>query len=297
MSVQKVVDLQGLNVKICSPESPRAVVQIAHGMEEHQDRYKVFVDYLLTKNLAVVTADMRGHGAKTPKEDLGWFADRDGWKLLIEDQLKIREYIGKEFPGLPVYLVAHSMGSIISRVVLQKNSSLYDKVVLTGYPNYQAAAGFGVLLANVCQTFTGSRGCSKLLNKLSTGVFNRSIESPETDFDWISYDRENITKFVEDPLCGFGFTVSAMRDLFTLVDYMHDTSRCENVNSELPFLLLSGEDDPCTGGEAGRNDSIETLKMSGFAQISVKTYPKMRHEILNEAEKKIVFSDISDFFA
>lgn len=283
------------DVRVYKHDSPKAIVQIAHGMEEHQGRYQAFAEFLNSHGFTVVTADMRGHGANTPTDELGWFADRDGWKLLVDDQVKVTEFIKKQYPELPVYLIAHSMGSIISRVVLQKYSRLYDKVVLTGYPNWQKGTGFGIFLANSVQLTAGSKAKSKLINHLSTGMFNRSIKSPETDFDWISYNRQNVSDFIKDPLCGFGFSVSAMRDLFTLVGLMHDPERCENVNSELPFLLLSGEDDPCTGGEKGRNDSVATLRKSGFQHVLTIEYAQMRHEILNETGRERVFGDVVRF--
>lgn len=291
------IRLGELTLRVYQHDSPKAIVQIAHGMEEHQGRYQAFAEYLNSCGFAVVTADMRGHGANTPTDELGWFADRDGWKLLVDDQVRVSEFIKTKFPGLPLYLIAHSMGSIISRVVLQKYSRLYDKVVLTGYPNWQKGTGFGIFLANSAQRFAGSKAKSKLINHLSTGMFNRSMESPETDFDWISYDRKNVSDFIKDPLCGFGFSVSAMRDLFTLVGLMHEPERCENVNSELPLLLLSGEDDPCTGGEKGRADSVATLKRSGYKHVLTIEYAKMRHEILNEAGRERVFGDIVKFFS
>ena len=283
------------DVRVYKHDSPKAIVQIAHGMEEHQGRYKAFAEFLNSHGFTVVTADMRGHGANTPTDELGWFADRDGWKLLVDDQVKVTEFIKKQYPELPVYLIAHSMGSIISRVVLQKYSRLYDKVVLTGYPNWQKGTGFGIFLANSVQLTSGSKAKSKLINHLSTGMFNRLIKSPETDFDWISHNRQNVSDFIKDPLCGFGFSVSAMRDLFTLVRLMHDPGRCENVNSELPFLLLSGEDDPCTGGEKGRNDSVATLRKSGFQHVLTIEYSQMRHEILNETGRERVFGDVARF--
>lgn len=287
--------VNGISINVYPHDSPIAIAQIAHGMEEHQGRYRALAEFLNSRGFAVVTADMRGHGANTPTEELGWFADRDGWKLLCEDQLNVREFISDRFPDLPVFLIAHSMGSIISRVILQHDSTKYDKVILTGYPCWKKGTGTGIFLANLLQAIAGSKAKSKLLNKLSTGVFNHSVESPETDFDWISYDRENVRKFINDPLCGFGFSISALRDLFTLVRLMHDFTRCENVNSELPILLLSGADDPCTGGEKGRADTISTLRKSGFKHISTIEYAEMRHEILNETGRALVFRDIAEF--
>ena len=107
------INVNSRDVRVYKHDSPKAIVQIAHGMEEHQGRYKTFAEFLNLHGFTVVTADMRGHGANTPTDELGWFADRDGWKLLVDDQVKVTEFIKKQYPELPVYLIAHSMGSII----------------------------------------------------------------------------------------------------------------------------------------------------------------------------------------
>ncbi len=64
----------------------------------------------------------------------------------------------------------------------------------------------------------------------------------------------------------------------------------------MPVLLISGKDDPCTGGEKGRNHSRSLMEKSGFRNISVITYDHMRHEILNESDHEKVYRDLLDFF-
>ena len=288
--------LNDLSLRIYEADSPRAVVQIAQGMEEHQGRYSDFAAFLVSEGFSVVSADMRGHGPGIPREELGWFADRDGWKLLIGDQLAVRDYIGERFPGLPVYLFAHSMGSIISRVVMETDSQKYARVVLSGYPCYQSAAPVGIALTALIRQLCGPRFKSKLIQRLSTGMFNRSVESPETDFDWICKTPETVRAFIDDPLCGFGFTCSAYSDLFRLVTLMHRPENYRNVNPALPMLLLSGAEDPCTGGERGRKDSEAVLRRAGFADIKTIVYPDMRHEILNERGHMQVYRDVAGFF-
>ena len=115
--------VNGISINVYPHDSPIAIAQIAHGMEEHQGRYRALAEFLNSCGFAVVTADMRGRGANTPTEELGGLADRDGWKLLCEDQLSVLEFISDRFPDLPVFLIAHSMGSIISRVIMLLDST------------------------------------------------------------------------------------------------------------------------------------------------------------------------------
>lgn len=282
-----------LLINVYESKNAKAVIQIAHGMEEHQKRYQKFAEFLSENGFTVVTANMRGHGPNA--KELGFFAEKQGDLLLVDDQVCIAKYLKEKYSDKSLYLFAHSMGTIISRVVLQKHSKLYEKVILSGYPNYQSAAGFGKLVAKLFGCFKGKKGHSKMLNNLVVGSFNKAISNPKTNVDWISYNEENVKKYLEDPLCGFGFTISGYRDLMSLVVKMHKVENYIDVNKDLKFLLLRGEDDPCVGGTSGAEDSLNVLLKAGFLDIEKICYPHMRHEILNEDNHQQVYQDCLDF--
>jgi alpha-beta hydrolase superfamily lysophospholipase len=275
-------------------EHPAGVIQIVHGMEEHKERYYDFALYLAVQGLHVVVADLRGHGEDAP--ELSFIADRRGDELLIRDQQIIANWIAEKFPGLPVMLFGHSMGSIISRVLLQTDSARYTKAVLSGYVNPNPAAPVAVALGNAARFSKGSRAHSKLLNGLALGPYGKSIPDRKTDLDWLSYNEENVRKYIKDPLCGVEFTVGSYCALFSLLDRMGKPGAYRNVKAEMPLLLIAGKDDPCTGGEKGRASSRAVLEKAGFRNISVITYDHMRHEILNETENEKVYRDLRDFF-
>lgn len=283
-----------LDLHIFEVQEAKAVVQIAHGMEEHQERYEDFVRFLNQNGFSVVSADMRGHGHNA--KELGYFAGKGGDKLLISDHKQICDFIKKRFKSLPTYLFAHSMGTIISRVVLQTYSKKYDKVILSGYPAYQSGASFGVFLTDVIQAVRGAKYKSKLIEKLGVGVFNNNIKNPRTEVDWVCANEEAVDKYKEDPLCGTGFTISAFKDLFSLVSQMNKVDAFSSVKEDLPILLLAGQEDPCTKGEKGRAHSLKTLQKAGFKDIKQITYALMRHEILNEKDNKKVYEDVVAFF-
>lgn len=283
-----------LSLGIYACPNPKAIVQIAHGMQEHKERYENFASFLNQNGFLVVTADMRGHGYDADK--LGHFNDRDGYKLLVADQVEIAKFIKNRYPALPLYLFAHSMGTIISRVVLQKHSALYDKVILSGYPCYQKGTHFGKFLADIIMLFKGKDGYSTLLNNLVVGNFNKAVENPETDVDWISHNKENIKNYIDDPYCGFNFTIAALKDLMSLVCLMHNHNLYKNINNSIRILLLRGKDDPCVGGDKGASDSKNVLVKAGFKNIESIDYDNMRHEILSESEHDKVYADALNFF-
>ena len=282
-----------LTIRTYDAVNPKAVVKIIHGMEEHQGRYEDFAVFLREAGYTVVTADLRGHGPDAPL--LSHIADKNGDQLLLQDEETIMKLIQKEYSGIPVVLFSHSMGAIIARVILQTRSRDYAKVILAGYPNPNKIIGFGLMLTRISTVLRGAKSKSKLLDSMAVGPFSKGIPDSESKLDWLSVNRANVEKYMKDPLCGVAFSVGSYNALFRLIARMPDVSLCRDVNEELPILLISGEADPCTGGEQGRRDSLELLREYGFRRIKVEMLPGMRHEILNETEKETTYQEILNF--
>lgn len=285
-----------LSLAVFEAESPRGYIQFIHGMEEHKERYEAFADYLCRAGFTVVTSDMRGHGVNAPLP--GFFKEKDGHLSLLSDQNQITDYIRKRFQAQKVSLFSHSMGTIIARDLLRSQSDRYEKIVMSGYPNYpgkwELAKGF--LMAKACTVFHGPKYHSPLLEHAAVGHYNDSIANPETAVDWICTDRNVVQEYIKDPYCGHGFTVSAFHDLFMLLVGMENPAKYERVNGNLPILLLRGSEDPCTGFDKGAKDSMNRLKQAGFSNIRSNTYAGMRHELLNERGHEKVWEDVVEFY-
>ena len=287
-----------LQIRIYDPKEKKAVIQCIHGMEEHQGRYEEFACFLAENGYVVVTSDLRGHGAKAKRvtENMIHIADRDGDKLLIEDESVIRDWIHKEYSGCPLFLFGHSMGSIISRKILQSDSNEYDAVILSGYPNPQGLAIVGVMISALIGMFKGRAGQSDLCTNLAVGPFCKAIPNAETPIDWLSVNKDNIQRYIEDPFCGLEFTIGSYNALFHLVWDIEHPNMYKQVKKDLPILLICGEEDPCPGGEKGRKHSLECLQKAGFTNISSVLLPHMRHEILMEDAKTQVYEKMLKFY-
>ena len=290
----KSVDGYELALALFEAQNPKAVVQFIHGMEEHKDRYDAFAEFLSENGYTCVTNDLRGHGKNAPL--LSHISNKKGEELLIQDQKEITKFIKEKYPELPVYIFAHSMGTIITRVLLQNEGDQYKKVAMSGYVNPNPVAGIGGALVSLITLFKGPKGHSKLINGMAMGPFTKAVEYRKTDLDWLSYNEENVQKYIEDPLCGVEFTLGSFHTLMKLLSQMSKPKAFKKVDRELPILLISGDADPCTGGEKGRKASLDVLTKAGYEKIEVITLDHMRHEILNEVDKEKVYQDVLDFY-
>ena len=288
------IDGYELSLAVFKAENPKAVIQMIHGMEEHKERYYDFCEFLAKEGISSVVSDLRGHGQDAPL--LSHISDKKGEKLLIEDQKKIREFIAEQFKDVPVYLFGHSMGTIIARVLLETEGDQYEKVALSGYVNPNPVAGIGAFLVSFISAFKGKKGHSKLINNMAMGPFTKAVAERKTDLDWLSYNEENVQKYIADPLCGVEFTLGSYHTLMKLLGLMAKPKNYKKVNKEQPILLISGDADPCTGGEKGREASKSVILKAGYENIEVNTIEHMRHEILNETEKEKVYKDILEFY-
>jgi alpha-beta hydrolase superfamily lysophospholipase len=285
-----------LSLSVFENASSRGCVQIVHGMEEHKERYYPFAGKLLQMGYTVIVSDLRGHGKTAPCK--GFFKEKDGYKFLIEDQIRITKYIRERFGVERVYILGHSMGSIIVRNLLQTESHNYEKVVLTGYPNCpeEGRIKFGLSATKFLGRIFGQKHYSNFVQQAGVGMFNKSVKNPKTPVDWICTDEEVVQAYIKDPYCGHGFTVSGFHDLFVLTIRMAKTELYHNVNASLPILMMRGKEDAAAGFEEGAAESVKTLKKAGFSNVRTITYENMRHEILNEIGKEKVYSDIISFY-
>lgn len=85
-----------LEVHYFAVESPKAIVQIMHGMEEHQERYEPFCQFLNANGFSVYTSNMRGHGSNAPV--LGYFGKKTVINYSFKIKLRLRLILKKITP-------------------------------------------------------------------------------------------------------------------------------------------------------------------------------------------------------
>lgn len=275
----------------------RAVLQISHGMCEYIERYEAFAAYLCEHGFAVCGNDHLGHGELAQQSDtLGWFADRDGWRLPSADLRTLTLQMQKEYPGLPYFLLGHSMGSFIARRYLTESGELLTGAVIMGTSGPNPAATIGVCLANRILRRRGPRYRSSFLTNISTGGYNKRFAGENDKNSWLSKDAALRAKYAADPLCSFGFTAAGHRDLFTLLRSVSSPAWAEEVPKHLPVLLTSGADDPV--GQCGKGVAkvAAMLKQAGVTDVTLKLYEGDRHEILNELDRETVYADLLHWF-
>ena len=273
---------------------PRAVVQLVHGISEHMGRYDGFARYLAEHGFAVVGHDHLGHGrtAADPSE-YGWFGEKDGWKYVVKDVRALRERTGAEFPGLPYFLMGHSMGSFVVRGYLMFWPGTVDGAILSGTgqePPLTVAAGRA--LSALLIRLKGSKARSGLMDSLSVGRYNGQFKPARTSADWISRDTAVVDAYCADPLCRFLPTVGMYHDMMVGLQLLAKPANLRRMDPDTPVYFFSGDRDPVGANGAGVRKVAGWFKDAGVRDLTVKLYPEGRHEMLNETNRQEVWDDV-----
>lgn len=273
---------------------PRAVLQLAHGMTEHIQRYDDFASYLAERCIAVVGNDHRGHGHTGEKAgSMGYFADHDGFDRVTDDLRAVTDWIAARWPGAPRYLMGHSMGSMLARRYIQRFPDAIDGVILMGTAGDPGVLGkVGRWLARLEMRRTGPRRPSMFLSSLVFGGYNKKVPNPKTAFAWLARDPEAVAAYMADPWCGFVPSAGFYYDLLTGLQRIHDDALIARIPKELPMLFVTGDADPVGGYGQGVERVIAQYKRHGLRNIESIMYAGARHELLNELNKAEVYNDI-----
>ena len=272
----------------------KGVVQIVHGMCEYKERYEDFIDYLTQNGYIVFAHDHRGHGGSvTANENLGYFGDKKG-EAIVDDAALVTDEIRRLYPGLSVTLFGHSMGSLVVRAYIQKYEEKIDKLIVCGSPSKNSLAGFGLMLNGVISAFRGKKYRSRLMANASTGGGDDKFPG-EGKNAWLTRDKTVVEKYNADEKCNFVFSCNGFSNLLHLVKNAYKKKKYPAKHSDLPIFFMAGADDPVIGSEKKWLEAQQFLRDVGYKNVTGKSYPKMRHEILNELGKEEVYADTLAF--
>ena len=272
----------------------RAVLQISHGVSEYILRYDPFASYLAERGFAVVGHDHLGHGSSMPPDGKPmYFGPKGSWNWVVQDIEKRRSLAAERFPGLPYFLLGHSMGSFLARTYLIHHPGKVDGAVImgTGQMAPILIAG-GKLVAAVESHRVGESNSSPLVQALAFGTYNKIFAPNRTGFDWLSVNTENVDSYIADPLCGGNPSIGLFREMLGGMSFIAKPENLAKMDLSTPILFISGAMDPVGDCSKGVERAYASFQKAGVKDVSLKLYPELRHEILCEVSCETVFEDV-----
>lgn len=274
-------------------ESPRAVLQIVHGIAEYVERYDEFAAYLNGLGFLVVAEDHMGHGQSVGENGIqGYF--HGGWFTAVEDTMTLLRETQAAYPDIPYVLFGHSMGSFMARTILCKypDSGISAAVICgTGWQPAALLPPVTRFIEAVCRK-DGEDQPSAFLENLVFGSYNRRVEHPRTAYDWLSRDAKIVDAYIAHPMCGFTPTAGLLREMMKGLTYIEKPAHLGAMKKDLPVFFVAGGDDPVGSYGKGVRHTVSQFKKAGMTDVSCRIYPLCRHEILNEINRQEIFEDI-----
>ena len=272
-----------------------AILQITHGMIEFVERYRPFADFLTKNAFMVVGHDHLGHGdSVASKDDWGYFAENPS-DTVIADMHTLRTMVQKENPGVPYFMMGHSMGSYMLRKYLTiHNDDLRGAIIMgTGcVPDNTTKLGI-----NVCKFLAkifGWHHRSRLVESLSFGgpYKKYDLSGKTLSNSWLTKDEDIVKFYYSEPRCTFKFTLNGYLGLMEAVLYDNQLENVKKVPNKLPIFIVSGQDNPVGDNGVGVKKVYDLFKEAGSLDITYKLYENDRHEILNETDRDKVYADL-----
>ena len=290
-------DAEGVEIFVYRwlPESnvkPKGVVEIVHGMAEHAQRYVRFAKALTNDGYIVYAPDLRGHGRTAGLlENVGYWG-RNGFNKTVIDLKQLRLIIGKEQPGLPIFMFGHSLGAFLAQAYISHHGETLKGAILSGPSGKQALATLGIVVSAIQSFLFGPKSRSRLMYKLSFGTYNSFFKPNRTGCDWLSRDEAEVDKYVDDPYCGGVFTTGFYYDLMCGLKFIHLDRVLRKIPHDLPIYVFGGSLDPVGEQSKGLLQLVNIYKELGIKDLQYKLYPEGRHESLNEINRDEVSQDV-----
>jgi alpha-beta hydrolase superfamily lysophospholipase len=266
------VDERGITVYYYTWKAvkPRAVLQLAHGLGDHANRYERLAIALAEAGISVYADDHRGHGKTGLVQNggdhskLGKLGD-GGLRAQVADLHQFRGIIASENPGLPIAFLGHSWGSLLGQMLLNEYPNDYDAVVLTGT-------------------------AYRVPTQMNGGQLNAKHKHlGTTGYEWLSRDPAVANAFLADPLT---FYADALK-IFGVPDGLRLYGRPRSpLGKDLPLLIMIGGEDSLGGEESVRKLADSYVNRGGLTDVEVVVYTEARHEIFNETNKEEVTADL-----
>ncbi|GAB2488969.1 alpha/beta hydrolase [Luteococcus sediminum] len=271
--------------------TPRAVVQLVHGLGEHARRYHRLVSALVDAGLVVVADDHAGHGRTAMREGIWADAGDDAAAVVVADELTLQAKARELYPELPYVLFGHSWGSMIARVMATREGSALDGLALCGVAAQMRGIESVVDRARLQSLAAGDGAAEPAPDDLVGQLFDGFVERFGEDAGptaWVAKDVDVVADHGRDPFNNFGAPLSSrfLQGFVALYDQANADSFYEQLPADLPVLILAGDQDPVANYGEGAYHVANRLRATGHDDVRTRVWSGLRHEVHNEPESR-----------
>ncbi|HET9985521.1 MAG TPA: alpha/beta hydrolase [Longimicrobiales bacterium] len=249
-------------------QTPRAAIVVVHGLGEHSGRYDEFASAMAGYGFSSYALDLRGHGSSEGRR--GHVAR---FEILLQELDRFRREVqGLVDPSCPLFLLGHSMGGLVVLRYLEEYDSPYRGAIVVSpwLATALPAPRWKIALSGFCSRF------------LPALPFSTKVRGKD-----VSHDQAVVEAYDSDPLVHDTITPRLFAEAETAMALVFQ--RAERLRVPLLFLL------------AGDDHVVDTQRSLAFARslpahdVTVRIYPGLYHEVLNELDRHAVRAELRDW--
>lgn len=284
-----------IHMVIWEPEDEvLGAIEIVHGVTEYVMRYEELAQYLTDKGIVVVGIDLLGHGLSTDNGNkVMYFGENGSWNYVVDDVDSCLLHAKQMYPNVPCVMLGFSLGSFVVRTHMIDKPGVADGIILIGtgiVDNFKITLAQNIVKKEIKKY--GDEVATDKIRDLTFGVYNKQFKPNRTEYDWLCANEEVIDQYDVDPLVGKNMSNGLFRELLYGIKYTGDRSNILKVDKNKPVLFLSGDKDAVGGFGKNIFKLYSLFKDSGIENVSIKMYENLRHDILHEKNKEMIFEDI-----
>src|ERR1044072_476296 len=243
----------------------RGVVVIVHGFNSHSGQYLWVGEQFAAKGLAAYAIDLRGRGHS---EGERYYVEK--MEDYTDDVATLVRRAKSENPGLPVFLLGHSAGGVVSCIYTLDPQSEIDGLICESF-------AYDLPVPDIVLSFL--KGLSFITKHthvftLHNEIFSRDPQVVE------AMNKDTLIHGEAQPVQTAKVVIDAssrLNEEFPLI--------------KLPVLILHGTEDKATNPSG----SQFFYDNAGSKDKTLKLYEGHYHDLLNDVDKEIVLADINDW--
>lgn len=287
-------DNQQIWYKVWDAPGPRAVIQVMTGLAEVADYYDDFAEEMVKAGYTVALHEYRKHG-RTNAE----YGEGNLFRNFASDGAQMCDLLRRSYPGIPVILLAHSLGTTVSQISIYEKMQHWDGIIYMGPSHAVILPEREEYLLNVTDRDIFLHGANEpnvMIYPLVFGRLNKPFASEHSSLAFITSDRDRRKWITSLPYPNPPYTNRFFRDFIVMQADLAVHETLENTTPPLtdtPVLFLTGSDDVTAADGTYGDTQAQLLRSSGCRDVTSIIYPGFRHSLLQEPGWRTVTEDIA----
>ncbi|MFX1364630.1 MAG: alpha/beta hydrolase [Promethearchaeota archaeon] len=280
----------------------KAIVQMVHGLAEHAKRYTRLAEVLCKEGYVCYADDHPGHGltagdlTEATLEGNAGVLGPSGWRGVVNELHELSNITKKENPNLPLFIIGHSWGSWLLQDYIQEWGNEIKGCILSGTRGKISAAlikGGKMIVKREMKKLSSTQPSQKM-HDLNFKSNNQDWDKEEgaTGYEWLSRDKNEVQKYIEDPWCGFVTPANLWLEFLNGFEKIYNSKNEQKISKDLPIFFIAGSMDPIGKKTKWIQSNIKRYKEYGIKDVTYKFYENARHEVFNETNREEVFQDV-----